>query len=83
MEVRRRDRTLILVVIELLEKRVGAAIAATAYDDHSPPAPERVAKLDPVGAMLAEQGRRDRGAGRPTKRDRRQMEKMRRSNRSD
>ncbi|MGH9273421.1 MAG: RNA-binding S4 domain-containing protein [Acidimicrobiales bacterium] len=55
-------------VVELIEKRVGAAIAATCFVDHTPPPPEvdrtRVAS-------------RERGAGRPTKRERRQIDKWR------
>ena len=55
-------------VVELIDKRVGAAIAATCFADHTPPRPVadrlRVAK-------------RDRGAGRPTKRERREMERFR------
>ncbi len=66
--VAQRDRE--LEVVRILDKRVGAPIAATAYVDHSapPPPPELTAPA------LA----RDRGAGRPTKRDRRAIDKMQR-----
>lgn len=59
----------ILIVRETIAKRVAATVAAEAYLDTSPPlpAPEEVALLP----------RRDRGAGRPTKRERREMEKLR------
>lgn len=59
----------ILIVRAILSKRVGAVVAVEAYTDTSPPlpAPEEVAMLP----------RRDRGAGRPTKRERRDMEKLR------
>jgi len=59
----------ILQVKQVMVKRVGAAAAAEAYLDTSPPlpAPEEVALLP----------RRDRGAGRPTKRERRDIEKLR------
>lgn len=56
----------ILVVRQLLLKRVGAPVAATAYDDRTPP-------REPM-AMLAV---RDRGAGRPTKRERREIDRLR------
>ena len=58
----------IVRVIHLIDKRVGAPVAVTMYDDLTPPAPpkeERVATAT-----------RDRGAGRPTKRDRRQVERL-------
>ncbi|MER0245929.1 RNA-binding S4 domain-containing protein [Streptomyces sp. HSW2009] len=62
-------RERIVVVSRLVSKRVGAAIAAECYVDNSPPPPPR----DEVAAM----GIRDRGTGRPTKRDRRDMERLR------
>ena len=59
----------ILIVREILSKRVGAVVAVESFTDVSPPlpAPEEVAMLP----------RRDRGAGRPTKRERRDMERLR------
>jgi ribosome-associated heat shock protein Hsp15 len=66
-KVPRGDR--VLEVRKLISKRVGASLAVECYDDHSPPPPER----DPAPVF----GRRDRGAGRPTKRDRRQLDKLR------
>jgi ribosome-associated heat shock protein Hsp15 len=62
------QRERIVVVTRLLVKRVGAPVAAEAYIDNSPPPPPRVDAL----AM----GVRDRGAGRPTKRDRRELERL-------
>lgn len=74
--VRRKDRTVIVEVVQLLEKRVGAALASEAIIDKSPPMPVRPRRgevvLDPQVA------RRERGMGRPTKRDRREIEKFRR-----
>lgn len=58
----------IVVVRALYIKRVGAPVAATAYEDNSPPRPPKEERLF-VGV-------RDRGAGRPTKRDRREIEKL-------
>lgn len=58
-----------LEVVELLEKRVGAPVAATAYVDHSPPPPPKEDEEPPVFL-------RERGAGRPTKRDRRDLDKV-------
>ncbi|MFB9655470.1 RNA-binding S4 domain-containing protein [Microbacterium imperiale] len=56
----------ILVVRQTLTKRVGAPVAATALEDRTPP-------REPM-AMLAV---RDRGAGRPTKRERREIDRLR------
>ncbi|MRG61777.1 RNA-binding S4 domain-containing protein [Agromyces sp. CFH 90414] len=58
-----------LVVRRTLVKRVSAALAATAVDDRTPPPPPRTEQaIVPV---------RDRGAGRPTKRERRDIERLR------
>ncbi|MDW6057687.1 RNA-binding S4 domain-containing protein [Streptomyces sp. FXJ1.4098] len=62
-------RERIVVVKRLVRKRVGAAVAAECFIDNSPPPPPR--------EELAAVGHRDRGAGRPTKRDRRDMERLR------
>jgi ribosome-associated heat shock protein Hsp15 len=51
-----------------LVKRVGAPIAQAAYEDNSPPPPP------PEERFFT--GVRDRGAGRPTKRDRRDIERL-------
>lgn len=59
----------VVEVSEVIDKRVGAAVAVACYVDHSPPPPTR-----PSGAPAAV---RDRGAGRPTKRDRRQLDRLR------
>lgn len=62
-----RDR--VVEVVELIPKRVGAPLAVKAYKDHSPPVPTR-AEREAVGL-------RDRGAGRPTKRERREIDRLR------
>lgn len=59
----------ILVVQQLLTKRVGAPLAAAAFEDRTP------ARPDPVEAQMVP--RRDRGAGRPTKRERRELDRLR------
>ena len=64
----RRQR--VVVVQRVLTKRVGAAIAVECYEDQSPPPPER----DDFEAVFAQ---RDPGSGRPTKRDRRQIDRLR------
>ncbi|MEV4775226.1 RNA-binding S4 domain-containing protein [Microbacterium sp. LWH12-1.2] len=56
----------ILVVRQLLVKRVGAPVAVAAYEDRTP-------EREPQAAL----GLRDRGAGRPTKRERRDIDRLR------
>ncbi|WP_448072010.1 RNA-binding S4 domain-containing protein [Georgenia yuyongxinii] len=67
--VRGGERERIVVVRRLLIKRVGAVVAAEALVDHSPPPPPAEAR--------AAMPQRERGAGRPTKRERRQLERLR------
>ncbi|GAA3532577.1 hypothetical protein GCM10022234_31910 [Aeromicrobium panaciterrae] len=60
----------ILVVTRIILKRVGASVAVTCYEDHTPaPPPKEERPMMPM---------RDRGAGRPTKRDRRALDRLRR-----
>lgn len=63
-----RDR--VLEVAEVIDKRVGAARAAECVVDHSPPPPTKEEWLPPMF-------QRDPGAGRPTKRDRRALDRFR------
>lgn len=69
VRVRHAGRERVVVVSRLVRKRVGAPVAVECYVDHSPPPPPREA--------VAPAGQRDRGAGRPTKRDRRELERLR------
>ena len=67
-EVRARvhDTTRTVEVVRVIQRRVGASDAATCYLDHTPPTPPEI----PVA-------RRVRGAGRPTKRERRVLDDFR------
>ena len=69
LAVRAQGRPWIIEVTALIDKRVGAPVAARCYIDHSPPAPK------PEHVAVA--GVRDRGTGRPTKKDRRQLDRFR------
>ncbi|GAA2923431.1 RNA-binding S4 domain-containing protein [Streptomyces mexicanus] len=69
VRLRHEGRERIVVVKRLIRKRVGAPVAAQCYIDNSPPPPPREA-VAPIGV-------RDRGTGRPTKRDRRELERLR------
>lgn len=62
-------RERIVVVRRPVTKRVGPPVAAECLIDNSPPPPT------PVEAAVV--GIRDRGAGRPTKRERRDIESLR------
>jgi ribosome-associated heat shock protein Hsp15 len=59
----------IVEVVRLINKRVGAPIAVGCYLDKTPKPPPK--EYMPVVAV------RDRGAGRPTKRDRRALDRLR------
>ncbi|KUL38038.1 RNA-binding protein [Streptomyces sp. NRRL F-4489] len=69
VRLRQAGRERVVVVARLLRKRVGAPVAVECYVDNSPPVPPR--EQIPVIAV------RDRGAGRPTKRDRRELDQLR------
>jgi ribosome-associated heat shock protein Hsp15 len=58
----------IIAVRQLLRKRVSAPLAAEAYEDRTPPPPPR--------EFVAPIVTRDRGAGRPTKRERREIDRL-------
>lgn len=58
-----------LKVVELLENRVGAKLVAQYMEDLTPQ--EEYQKLE---AIKSQPFRRDRGAGRPTKKERRDMD---------
>ena len=69
-EVRARvgQVTRIVEVVRVIQKRVGAADAATCFIDRTP----KQAPTESVQVAV-----RDRGAGRPTKRDRRRLDRLR------
>lgn len=69
VRVRGGPRERVVEVVEVIDKRVGAPAAALCLLDHSPPPPPREARV-----AFAE---RPRGAGRPTKRERREIDRLR------
>jgi ribosome-associated heat shock protein Hsp15 len=71
VEARVHDRERVLEVVRLIDKRVSASVAAECLVDHSPPPPPRE---ETPGIVFG----RDAGAGRPTKRDRRTLDRFRR-----
>ena len=58
---------MVFLVKGLAEKRLSAALAQLLYEDHSPPPPPKVERV----------AVRERGAGRPTKADRRALTRLR------
>lgn len=63
------DRERVVEVVRLVDKRVSAPLAAECLVDHSPPPPPRELAAAPF--------QRPRGAGRPTKKDRRALDRLR------
>ena len=68
VRLRQDGRERVVVVVRVIAKRAGAPVASECYVDHSPPPPPREETVT-VPA-------RDRGAGRPTKRERRSIDKL-------
>lgn len=68
-----RGWTRVLVVKELRDRTLPKAEAARVFEDLSPPPP----KLEPLELLMRRTpASRDRGSGRPTKRDRRRLDRV-------
>jgi ribosome-associated heat shock protein Hsp15 len=67
IEARAPRGPVVVVILALADKRLGPVPARALYEDHSPPPPPKDASL-PV---------RPRGLGRPTKQDRRKLDRFR------
>ncbi len=74
IEVRKEGFDLTFEVVKLLEKRVGAAIAFECYKNHTPEAEMNKFKAWFVGKARNEV--REKGEGRPTKRERRDIDRF-------
>ena len=68
VSVRAAGRDRLMQISKVIKRRVGASVAAECLVDHSPPAPPRESR------PLLE---RPRGAGRPTKTERRALDRFR------
>ena len=67
IRVKRGERLWVVEVRALAEKRQSPVAARELYEDHSPPPPSRKER----------EAQRDPGAGRPSKRDRRLLRRLR------
>ncbi len=63
-----------LKVVSIIEKRVGAPIAVTCYENLTPP--EELNKFEDWFIGKGKNESRERGAGRPTKRERRDIDEF-------
>ncbi|HQO32304.1 MAG TPA: RNA-binding S4 domain-containing protein [Chitinophagales bacterium] len=71
IQVQKEGIRMIIKVVKLIEKRVGAPLAMQCYEDLTPPEEKDKLKFPSVFYEV-----RDRGIGRPTKKDRRAIEKF-------
>ncbi len=69
VRVRGGGQERIVVVSRVIERRVGAALVPEVLEDRTPPPPPK--------AEMPAVPQRDRGAGRPTKRERREIDRLR------
>ena len=72
LEVRKNNFNMRFKVVELIEKRVSAKLAEPCYEDRTPEEELNKFKAWFMNGRAAEF--REKGAGRPTKRDRRQID---------
>lgn len=74
LEVRKNGFDLKFKVIDLIQKRVGAPIAQKCYEDLTPE--EELNKFNDWFVGKGGPERREKGAGRPTKKERRNIERF-------
>lgn len=74
VQVRKNGFDFQFKAVKLIQKRVGAPVAVTCYEDLTPQEELDKYKNWFVGKAAAEQ--RERGAGRPTKRERREIDRF-------
>ncbi len=71
VHIQKQGEKHIIKCLQLIEKRVGAAIATTCYEDLTPPEEKDKLRFPSVFYEV-----RDKGTGRPTKKDRRDIDKF-------
>jgi ribosome-associated heat shock protein Hsp15 len=72
VEVKKNGFNLSFRVVDIIEKRVSAVLAAPCYEDLTPP--EELSKYKDWFVGKSGSEFRDRGEGRPTKKDRREID---------
>ncbi len=77
IEIKGGERERKLVVLDFPSGSISKELARTMYRDESPEPAPREGSEDWLASALSKAPRRDKGAGRPTKRDRRIGEKFR------
>ena len=73
IKVRLNYQNRVYKVLDIIEKRAGAPIAEACYEDLTPP--EELERINLKSAFNIPTAYRERGAGRPTKRERRDIDK--------
>ncbi|MBP6659915.1 MAG: RNA-binding S4 domain-containing protein [Chitinophagales bacterium] len=71
VHINKQGDKLVLKSIKLIEKRVGAVLAVECYEDLTPPEEKEKLKFPAIFYEV-----RDKGVGRPTKKDRREIDKF-------
>jgi ribosome-associated heat shock protein Hsp15 len=74
IEVKKNGFNFQFKVIDLIQKRVGAPLAQTCYEDLTPA--EELNKYNDWYVGKGQSEKRERGAGRPTKKERRNIEQF-------
>ncbi len=65
------SRILVLKIVDFVERRGSAEVASRLYEDLSPPRPPREPRPETIALAT-----RDAGSGRPTKRERRVLDRL-------
>ena len=74
IQVKKEGFNMVFKVVDLLDKRVSAQLAAPCYENLTPP--EEMNKFKDWYVTNSPVEHREKGAGRPTKRDRRDIDKF-------
>ena len=77
LQVQKEGFNMVFKVVDLIERRVSATLAEPCYENLTPEDEMNKFKSWYVGKAAAE--KRERGAGRPTKRERRDIDKFKKS----